>query len=141
MARLYANENFPLPVVERLRQLGHDVLTTTDAGRHDPTLADQVVLVFAISEARAVLTLNRKHFIRLHAVQAEHRGIIVCTFDPTFPARPAEFTMLLRQPIHSIVNWFASIGRRIRNPTRLGVATLFASCLICFARGAPGFRC
>lgn len=26
MARLCANENFPLPVVEHLRQLGHDVL-------------------------------------------------------------------------------------------------------------------
>lgn len=28
MARLYANENFPLPAVEELRRLGHDVLTT-----------------------------------------------------------------------------------------------------------------
>lgn len=26
MARLYADENFPLPVVEELRRLGHDVL-------------------------------------------------------------------------------------------------------------------
>ncbi len=84
MARLYANENFPLPVVERLRQLGHDVLTTTDAGKHDRALADQEVLSFAISEARAILTLKRKHFIHLHAEQAEHRGIIVCTFDPNF---------------------------------------------------------
>ncbi|TEU18005.1 MAG: hypothetical protein E3J21_06900 [Anaerolineales bacterium] len=28
MARLYANENLPLPVVGELRRLGHDVLTT-----------------------------------------------------------------------------------------------------------------
>ncbi|MCA9995003.1 MAG: DUF5615 family PIN-like protein [Anaerolineales bacterium] len=27
MARLYANENFPFPVVVQLRQLGHDALT------------------------------------------------------------------------------------------------------------------
>ena len=27
MARLYANGNFPLPVVEELRRVGHDVLT------------------------------------------------------------------------------------------------------------------
>ena len=33
MLRLYANENFPQPVVEALRRLGHDVLTTHDAGR------------------------------------------------------------------------------------------------------------
>ena len=32
MARLYSNENFPLPVVEELRRLGHDVLTTHEAG-------------------------------------------------------------------------------------------------------------
>ena len=43
MARLYANENFPLPVVERLRHLGHDVLTTTETGRHDQALADEAV--------------------------------------------------------------------------------------------------
>jgi hypothetical protein len=29
----YANENFLLPVVEELRRLGHDVLTTNDANR------------------------------------------------------------------------------------------------------------
>jgi hypothetical protein len=34
VARLYANENFPLRVVEALRQLGHDVLTVREAG-HD----------------------------------------------------------------------------------------------------------
>jgi len=27
MAQLYADENFPLPVVEELRRLGHNVLT------------------------------------------------------------------------------------------------------------------
>jgi hypothetical protein len=31
--QLYADENFPLPVVEELRQLGHDVLTAQDDGR------------------------------------------------------------------------------------------------------------
>ena len=70
MARLYANENFPLPVVERLREFGDDVLTTTEAGRHDQALSDEDVLALAISEVRTVLTLNRKHFIRLHAEQA-----------------------------------------------------------------------
>jgi hypothetical protein len=32
VAHLYANENFPLPVVEALRRLGHDVLTSREAG-------------------------------------------------------------------------------------------------------------
>ncbi|MEN8217143.1 MAG: hypothetical protein ABFS56_12400 [Pseudomonadota bacterium] len=30
------------------------------------------------------MTINRKHFIRLHRLQHEHAGIIVCTFDPNF---------------------------------------------------------
>ncbi|NVM30155.1 MAG: DUF5615 family PIN-like protein [Candidatus Helarchaeota archaeon] len=33
MARLYANENFPLPVVEELRKLGHNVLTIQETGK------------------------------------------------------------------------------------------------------------
>jgi hypothetical protein len=33
MARLYADENFPPPVVERLRELGHDVQTVQEAGK------------------------------------------------------------------------------------------------------------
>ncbi|OAD19383.1 hypothetical protein THIOM_004984 [Candidatus Thiomargarita nelsonii] len=36
------------------------------------------------AQGRAVLTINRKHFIRLHRLQPEHAGIIVCTFDPNF---------------------------------------------------------
>jgi hypothetical protein len=39
---------------------------------------------FAAHDDRAILTLNRKHFIRLHREQTPHAGIIVCTFDPDF---------------------------------------------------------
>ena len=84
MARLYANENFPLPVVEELRRLGHDVLTTQEAGKADQEVPDDKVLAFACAEVRAVLTLNRRDFIRLHNKQPNHSGIIVCTFDPDF---------------------------------------------------------
>ena len=84
MARLYANENFPLPVVESLRQLGHEVLTIQEAGRSDQAMPDREVLAFASSQRMALVTLNRKHFIRLHGEQPDHAGIIVCTFDPDF---------------------------------------------------------
>ncbi len=33
MARLYSNENFPLEAVRRLRSMGHDVLTSFEAGQ------------------------------------------------------------------------------------------------------------
>ena len=50
MASFYANENFPLPTVEALRRLGHDVLTSLEAGRANQRLDDQEVLTFAASE-------------------------------------------------------------------------------------------
>ena len=84
MARLYANENFPLPVVEELRRLGHDVQTVQEIGKGNQAVPDEEVLAFAVSENCAVLTLNRKHFVRLHNAQSDHSGIIVCTFDPDF---------------------------------------------------------
>lgn len=84
MARLYSNENFPIPVVEQLRALGHDVVTIQERGRAGEAVADPDVLGLAVAEDRAVLTLNRKDFIRLHTQQPAHAGIIVCTVDPDF---------------------------------------------------------
>jgi hypothetical protein len=86
MAHLYANENFPLPVVEELRHLGHDVLTTYESGQAGLAIPDDEVLAFARSDKRIVLTINRKHFIRLHRETQDHAGIIVCTFDLDFRA-------------------------------------------------------
>ena len=84
MARFYANENFPLPVVLELRRLGHDTLTIQETGRAGQRVTDEQVLAFATGENRAVLTINRQHFIRLHRERPQHAGIIVCTFDPDF---------------------------------------------------------
>jgi hypothetical protein len=84
MVGFYSNENFPLPVVKELRQLGHDVLTIQETGKAEQALSDEGVLFFAIEKKRAILTLNRKHFIRLHKEHPEHAGIIVCSFDPDF---------------------------------------------------------
>jgi len=84
MARLYANENFPLLVVVELRRLGHDVLTGHEAGKANQATPDAELLTFAASDKRAVLTLNRKHFIALHAERPDHAGIVVCTVDADF---------------------------------------------------------
>ena len=84
LARLYSNENFPLPVVQALRSLGHDVLTVLEAGHADRSVPDEEVLAFAFQENRILLTHNRKHFIRLHADGRPHAGIIACTVDIDF---------------------------------------------------------
>jgi uncharacterized protein DUF5615 len=95
MTALYANENLPLPVVEALRQLGHDVLTTAEGGKAGQAIPDEAMLAFATAERRVLVTLNRKHFIRLHALQPDHAGIVVCTFDLDYTA--------LAQRVHSAI--------------------------------------
>ncbi len=99
MALLYSNENFPQPVVEELRRFGHDVLTVLEAGKADQALSDEAVLTFATSQQRAVLTLNRKHFIRLHQEHQDHAGIIVCTYDPDFVGQAARIHQAIASPM------------------------------------------
>lgn len=84
MARLYADEDFPYPVVEHLRQLGHDVVTTLDAGRANQGAKDADQLAFALSHGRALLTRNRRHFILLHRRSPHHAGIVSVTDDLDF---------------------------------------------------------
>ncbi|MBE0698898.1 MAG: DUF5615 family PIN-like protein [Anaerolineaceae bacterium] len=81
MASLYANENFPLKVVQALRLMGHDVLTSLDAGNANRSIPDQEVLAFATGIRRTLLTLNRRDFIFLHQENPNHAGIIACTQD------------------------------------------------------------
>ncbi|HXP85200.1 MAG TPA: DUF5615 family PIN-like protein [Bryobacteraceae bacterium] len=52
MARFYSNENIPLPAVSELRRLGHDVLTSMDAGNANASVPDSEVLAFAAREGR-----------------------------------------------------------------------------------------
>ena len=59
--------------------LGHDVLTVQAAGQANQRIPDDQVLAFAASQNRAVLTVNRSNFIRLHQSVPNHAGIIVCT--------------------------------------------------------------
>jgi hypothetical protein len=113
MARLYANENFPLPVVEELRRLGHDVLTIQESGKANQAVPDEDVLTFAISDSRAVLTLNRKHFVRLNNANPDHSGTIACTFDPDFIAQASR--------IHSVIEAERSLNGvliRVNRPAR-----------------------
>ncbi|WP_395744276.1 DUF5615 family PIN-like protein [Prosthecobacter sp.] len=82
MARFYSNENFHRLVVQELRERGHDVLTSLEAGRANQRIPDEKVLEYATNEGRAVLTFNRLHFMRLHrSTDGRHAGIIVCTMD------------------------------------------------------------
>ena len=98
MARLYANENFRRRVVEILREFGHDVLTSFEAGNANQGIPDDEVLDFARANNRIVLTFNRKDFIKLHYQNPIHSGIIVCTEDRD--------NIALANRIHAIILMF-----------------------------------
>lgn len=80
----YADENFPLDVVIELRHLGNDVLTAFEDGRANQGTEDEKVLQRATKLNRAVLTINRIDFKKLHQSNPNHSGIVICTFDGDF---------------------------------------------------------
>jgi hypothetical protein len=107
MAALYADENFPLPVVQELRRLGYDVLTVFEDGLANRRVADDAILQRATQLGRAVLTTNRRHFVKLHLESSTHQGVIACTFDPDFAGQA--------QRIRDAVQAFSSLdGQLVR---------------------------
>jgi len=103
--KLNSNENFPIPVVEELRKLGHDVLTIQETGMALQALTDEQVLKFAIKNDRAVMTFNCKHFIALHDKFSNHKGIIVCSVDLDFKG--------LAQRIHQNIATMESLDNQL----------------------------
>jgi hypothetical protein len=82
VATFYADENFRRPVVEALRRLGHDVLTSEEAGRAGQGIPDEEVLADAMAFGRILLSQNRGDFIALDRQGLPHCGIVACTYDP-----------------------------------------------------------
>ena len=82
--QFYADENFPFFVVAELRNLGHDVLTAFEDGRANQRIPDEKVLQRVAELGRAVLTINRRDFRKLHESDEHHAGIFICTLDSDF---------------------------------------------------------
>ncbi len=82
MAALDANENVDARVVRELRSLGHDVRTMAEQGRASQSVPDEDVLRVAAAASRAVLTNNRRDYVRLHRDRPDHAGIVIYSADP-----------------------------------------------------------
>ena len=83
------------------------MLTSLEAGRANQKISDSEVLAFAINEGRALITLNRRHFVKLHDSTLAHRGIVVCTFDANFEDQATR--------VHAAIADFQSLdGKLIR---------------------------
>lgn len=105
MASFYADEQFPLRTTQHLRSLGHDVQTVQEAGNANQKVADPDVLAFATQQNRAVLTLNRRDFIRLHNASCERAGIVVAKDDVN--------KVELAKRIHRVVEAETSLAKRL----------------------------
>jgi len=84
MINFYSNENFPINLVNCLRNFGYDILTSYEAEKANQGIDDENVLNFAHQNQRVVITLNREDFISLHQQNICHSGIIICKEDPDY---------------------------------------------------------
>lgn len=75
--------------------------------------ADAEILAQARLDDRAVLTLNRRDFFRLHRESPDHSGIIACTFDPDFAGQARRIHEAL--PIGSAMH---GLLLRVHRPVR-----------------------
>jgi hypothetical protein len=91
--------------IDKLRSIGYDLLTVQEAGNANQRIGDPDVLAYAIANDRAVLTLNRYDFIRLHKSTPIHKGIVVCSENPDF--------IRLAEKIHEAVDLLDSIGNQL----------------------------
>jgi Domain of unknown function (DUF5615) len=63
IASLYSNENLSIDLVEKIREFGHDVLTSYQAGQANQGIPDDDVLAYATTNQRSVVTFNRDDLI------------------------------------------------------------------------------
>ena len=77
--KLYLNENLSDEIAQRLRLNGIDAVSSHDAGMNAQD--DDRQMEFAVSQARTLVTVNKKDFILIHAEyiqhQREHFGVVI----------------------------------------------------------------
>jgi hypothetical protein len=71
------------------------VITVVDAGKAGQALSDKAILEMAAADQRAVVTLNRRHFVHLHLADPNHAGIIVCTLDLDFDSQATRIDQMI----------------------------------------------
>lgn len=107
MHLLIADEDFDQRVVRLLLAAGYDIITLQQLGLAGRAVPDDQILAVAITLERAILTFNRKHFIKLHKQSPKHFGIIICTRNP-------DYNQLWRNILDQLTNINSLHGKLIR---------------------------
>ena len=102
--KFLANENFPLPSVHILRELGYDIIAISETS---PSISDKEVMDIAIASDRTILTFDKDYgeliFKYGYKPQA---GVIFLRLEHFLPKEPGQI-------IHDL------LSERITEMTRL----------------------
>ena len=79
-----------------LRELGHTVITSYDAGQASQGIPDDEVLDYATKNGLIVITFNRDDFIELHNNGVKHKGIVICKTDRDYLGQVAKLQEYLQ---------------------------------------------
>lgn len=90
MVALRADEDIPQALVDELILLGVDIITAQTAGVGNRRIPDAVALAQATAIGRAIVTHNRRDFVRLHLHNSQRADIIACTRDDGDPCGLAQ---------------------------------------------------
>jgi predicted nuclease of predicted toxin-antitoxin system len=112
MLSFYSNENFPLAMVELMRSVGYDVLTSHEAGNSNQRIPDGQVLEYASRSNRIVITENRQDFIDLHYSKVFHCGIVICKADRDYGGKVRILHDFLSKDVASLENRLLRIQKQ-----------------------------
>jgi Domain of unknown function (DUF5615) len=86
--QLYADENFPLPVVEELRRMGHDVLTAQEDGRQSAPDPDILIALTrsVVLSSRTTVVISNDCIIRVCITVASCPRPAMTILPPWLPA-------------------------------------------------------
>jgi predicted nuclease of predicted toxin-antitoxin system len=112
MSSLYSNENLSIDLVERIRELGYDVLTSYQAGQANQGIPDDEVLAYATANQCSVITFNRDDFVTLHRSGIDHAGIIVCKDDRDYLQQAQALHAFLTTQTDSLQNRLVRVLRQ-----------------------------
>lgn len=108
--KLLTNENIPLGMALRLREMGHDVLAISQTC---PGVTDAVVLELARREQRTLLTFDRDYGELIYLKQLPcPTGVIYLRFIPTSPEDAVQqVTPLLANRGEQVEGYFVVMDR------------------------------
>jgi len=121
--RFYADENLPRAIIEELRRLDYDVLTSYEAQQANKSISEEKVLKFAQERNKIIITLNRDDFVSLHQQGEAHSGII-CKDNRDYKGQVQVIDEFILQDDRSLQGRLIRIKKQNQKGTSVQVFTI-----------------